>query len=1156
MKILLRLFIILFTSSMACQTIPELQKIKGPEAAALQKAIDVPVSMYSGTLGLSIPLYEISINGANVPITLNYSGGGGIKVDEDASMVGLGWTLSYGGSVSRTLKNKPDEWSFFGKQTLADFFSFPTYAQDPAQVDACWYMRDIKRSAGVDDLSADEFNYSAGGYSGQFIYKQSTSSFVIYPKEDVSINYTYDPIAYRIRKWDVVLPDGTKHTFGEGAVSRTTPVSLSPPPADSGVVEYSVDNMWALKKITTIYGDSIVYNYGPNGYTSYSRSTNESCSNKNGAIQTITSRSATTIDELIIQSIVFKGGTVSFTNSNRIDGPARKIDEIVVTNSSGQVVRKVKLYYSYFNGTYGIVPAFYRLNTTDDIENKRLKLDSISITGSDNVNVEKYKFTYYDNNGVLPSKYSFAQDLWGYFNGRNNTTFVPKLTYWVTNGADRKVNNAVNNVFMLKSITYPTGGKSEFTYEGNVVKRGAFSEFNSMLNDDPYNDSTETLLLGNATPVVMGNEKYYYKNFTVPANGGYPHPQGWSCSFGANISNLTVSSDCSFNYAWFKLEKQNASTNAWESIQAYKYCYNTTPPVDSEGMVSLYPGNYRLVIITMFPTLPSNTTALNGLTATIRWKNSYTSTSPEVNASLNIGGLRVQEVRNYSSDGVLETKKQYEYLDENGYSSGSMYEEPRHIQLHYIQNTSPIGEPETPNYGPNITVYGSPLMPLKPIAGSYVGYQFVTEKIINAKDSQIAPLKTRYTYTSRAPIYNSYTAPTVYLDGLVENHDWQFGKIKKVEYYKNGVTNPIKTEEYNYINNLNVDPNAGYADEILVDRISWRSLNIAGLASSDFTDNYLLEGHYGQLPPSSTIFAKRFIYGIKCSTLNIVTPSSQEAYYYSQMTLPYIKHYTGSDKLASKVTTTVDDLGNSLTQTETYTYSSTAHNQITSSETTNSLGEIVKQKFYYPKDYLSTPVYNQMDQKHMVSQVVKQESLLNNTVLSTFKTNYFNWGTFIAPSTIELQKATQTSEIRFTYNNYDAYGNIVSATPGNGPTSCYIYSYNNKYPVAEIQNASYSAVLSVLGGATAVSNFSNSNPTDAQVNSFLVPLRVSSSLANAMVTTFTYKPLVGITTVTDPKGYVLYYEYDVVGRLKSVKEKDSQGNYRILSESEYNYRPQ
>ena len=52
-----------------------------------------------------------------------------------------------------------------------------------------------------------------------------------------------------------------------------------------------------------------------------------------------------------------------------------------------------------------------------------------------------------------------------------------------------------------------------------------------------------------------------------------------------------------------------------------------------------------------------------------------------------------------------------------------------------------------------------------------------------------------------------------------------------------------------------------------------------------------------------------------------------------------------------------------------------------------------------------------------------------------------------------------------------------------------------------------------------------------------------------MITTYTYEPLVGVTSITDPRGYTIYYEYDDLHRLKRVK--DEAGH--VVSENDYHY---
>jgi len=78
-----------------------------PNQASLLKFIDVPVSPYTGTSDVTIPIVTIQLKGTSVPISLNYHTGG-IRLKEEAGWVGLGWALSTGGSISRSIIGKDD----------------------------------------------------------------------------------------------------------------------------------------------------------------------------------------------------------------------------------------------------------------------------------------------------------------------------------------------------------------------------------------------------------------------------------------------------------------------------------------------------------------------------------------------------------------------------------------------------------------------------------------------------------------------------------------------------------------------------------------------------------------------------------------------------------------------------------------------------------------------------------------------------------------------------------------------------------------------------------------------------------------------------------------------------------------------------------------
>lgn len=89
---------------------------KTPEAWSFQQMADIPVGNYTGTLNMSIPLYTVECGDLEVPISLDYLGSA-IKVDQEATWVGLNWMLNAGGAITTRLSvsydcsnGTPDGW--------------------------------------------------------------------------------------------------------------------------------------------------------------------------------------------------------------------------------------------------------------------------------------------------------------------------------------------------------------------------------------------------------------------------------------------------------------------------------------------------------------------------------------------------------------------------------------------------------------------------------------------------------------------------------------------------------------------------------------------------------------------------------------------------------------------------------------------------------------------------------------------------------------------------------------------------------------------------------------------------------------------------------------------------------------------------------------
>lgn len=78
-----------------------------PEAYSLMEYSEIPVSLYTGVPDISIPIYTIRVGNYSLPISLRYHASG-IKVGQEASRIGLGWSIHAGGAISRSVRGWDD----------------------------------------------------------------------------------------------------------------------------------------------------------------------------------------------------------------------------------------------------------------------------------------------------------------------------------------------------------------------------------------------------------------------------------------------------------------------------------------------------------------------------------------------------------------------------------------------------------------------------------------------------------------------------------------------------------------------------------------------------------------------------------------------------------------------------------------------------------------------------------------------------------------------------------------------------------------------------------------------------------------------------------------------------------------------------------------
>ncbi len=148
-----------------------------------------------------------------------------------------------------------------------------------------------------------------------------------------------------------------------------------------------------------------------------------------------------------------------------------------------------------------------------------------------------------------------------------------------------------------------------------------------------------------------------------------------------------------------------------------------------------------------------------------------------------------------------------------------------------------------------------------------------------------------------------------------------------------------------------------------------------------------------------------------------------------------------------------------------------------------------------------------------------------------------------------VAKSTLPLEIDKEITRYDAYGNVLEYKTKTGRVVSQIWGYDGTQLVAELKNVAYNSISAAT--ITAIQTASNAaGYNETNLNTAFTQLR--SAHADGFITTYTYKPLVGMTSVTDANGRRESYQYDSFNRLYRVVNHEGQ----VTKEYQYNTKNQ
>ncbi len=143
-----------------------------PQAASLGLYGDVPVSLYSGTVSLSIPMLNTEVRGVKFDIHLDYNGSG-VRVNSLPGPVGHGWTLNCGGVITRSVNGEYDEYiqsnqekNSFGEAKC--YFDASSYPNTDSLAQSQALLTSTVNQAMGHDYQPDVFYFNFMGKSGYF----------------------------------------------------------------------------------------------------------------------------------------------------------------------------------------------------------------------------------------------------------------------------------------------------------------------------------------------------------------------------------------------------------------------------------------------------------------------------------------------------------------------------------------------------------------------------------------------------------------------------------------------------------------------------------------------------------------------------------------------------------------------------------------------------------------------------------------------------------------------------------------------------------------------------------------------------------------------------------------------------------------------------
>jgi len=484
------------------------------------------IGYFTGETNVKIPIYTYKDDDFELPIYLGYNSSGFIP-NKREGIVGLNWYLNAGGVITRKVNGFPDDQQgipgeiptptlhglYYGIKnnlnvkytSLNNIFNFNNCGE--VSFADYWHIDDC-------EVEPDEFSFSMPGYSGSFFienngavhcsgnlpYKVDLTNFSIqeYAEEEIApseiLIVTDNGYKYYfggdIQFLEVSFPLGTSYLGDDGTYNGFTRGTI---------------NAWHLNRIVAPNGREVVFSYKTfhAGFWQHDSKPVDS----NHYLLNYYQLETNDMSQYSLSYYCFLGGHLRYSSFQGGGGTKDVFEDVKTVYLNKIQIGKTSINLDYEEKE----KAFYTFEYASPFNQKNLQLKEINVnvegiespiksytfkleskggtygdrlflTSFQELGQNPYAFTYYKTD-LIPSPKTHGIDYWGFWNGgySENSRLIPETSFTTQedlyNGvfeytsSEREPDSTKCDVGLLEKIIYPTGGSTTFYYQNHTYSQ-------------------------------------------------------------------------------------------------------------------------------------------------------------------------------------------------------------------------------------------------------------------------------------------------------------------------------------------------------------------------------------------------------------------------------------------------------------------------------------------------------------------------------------------------------------------------------------------------------------------------------------------------------------------------------------------------------------